>query len=80
MPRKINPDYPDYPKLALALMLDLKRLHWNTRVFRRGKRKGRCPYEHLRLALPRCDFWGLLQDELITAAGQAKETAPGIAA
>ena len=44
-------------------MLDLKRLYWNTRVFRGGKRKGRCPYEHLGLALPRYNFWGLLQDE-----------------
>jgi hypothetical protein len=61
-------------------LLDLKRLYWNTRVFRGGKRKGRCPYEHLGLALPRCDFWGLLQDELITALGQAKAPAPGIAA
>jgi hypothetical protein len=28
-------------------MLDLKRLYWNCRVFRGGKRKGLCPYEHL---------------------------------
>jgi tetratricopeptide (TPR) repeat protein len=61
-------------------MLDLKRLYWNTRVFRGGKRKGRCPYEHLGLALPRYDFWGLLQEELITAPGPASEKAPGIAA
>ena len=61
-------------------MLDLKRLYWNTRVFRGGKRKGRCPYEHLGLALPRYDFWGLLQDELNTASVQAPAEAPGIAA
>jgi hypothetical protein len=61
-------------------MLDLKRLYWNTRVFRGGKRKGRCPYEHLGLKRPRCDFWGLLQDEMITALGQAKAKAKGIAA
>jgi len=61
-------------------MLDLKRLYWNTRVFRGGKRKGRCPYEHLGLALPRSDFWGLLQEELIAAPGQAPAKAPGIAA
>jgi hypothetical protein len=61
-------------------LLDLKRLYWNTRVFRGGKRQGRCPYEHLGLALPRCDFWGLLQDEMITAVGQAHEPAQGIAA
>ena len=38
-------------------MLDLKRLYWNCRVFRGGKRKGRCPYEHLGLKLPSYDFW-----------------------
>jgi hypothetical protein len=61
-------------------MLDLKRLYWNTRVFRGGKRKGRCPYEHLGLALPSFDFWGLLQDELSPALGQTPAKAPGIAA
>ena len=61
-------------------MLDLKRLYWNTRAFRGGKRKARCPYEHLGLALPRCDFWGLLQDELTTAVSQAQAAAPGVAA
>jgi hypothetical protein len=61
-------------------MLDLKRLYWNTRVFRGGKRKGRCPYEHLGLALPHSDFWGLLQDELKTTPGQAPADAPGVAA
>ena len=61
-------------------MLDLKRLYWNTRVFRGGKRKGRCPYQHLGLALPRYDFWGLLQDELNTAASRASVDAPRVAA
>ena len=41
-------------------MLDLKRLYWNTRAFRSGKREGKCPYEHLGLGLPDYDFWGLL--------------------
>jgi tetratricopeptide (TPR) repeat protein len=59
-------------------LLDLKRLYWNTRVFRGGKRKARCPYEHLGLALPRYDFWGLLREEMSTAVGQANE--PAIAA
>jgi tetratricopeptide (TPR) repeat protein len=59
-------------------LLDLKRLYWNTRVFRGGKRQGRCPYEHLGLDLPRRDFWGLLQDEMSTAVDQANE--PAIAA
>jgi hypothetical protein len=54
-------------------MLDLKRLYWNTRVFRGGKRKGRCPYEHLGLKLPRSDFWGLLQDEMNAAGSKAEE-------
>jgi hypothetical protein len=61
-------------------MLDLKRLYWNTRVFRGGKRKGRCPYEHLGLALPRYDFWGLLQDQRNTAPGQCPAEASGMAA
>ena len=33
-------------------MLDLKRSYWNCRVFREGKRKGRCPYELLGVKLP----------------------------
>ena len=61
-------------------MLDLKRLYWNTRVFRGGKRKGRCPYEHLGLALSRYDFWGLIRDELKTAAGRAPVDASRVAA
>jgi hypothetical protein len=61
-------------------MLDLKRLYWNTRVFRGGKRQGRCPYEHLGLVRPRWDFWDLLQEDLIAAPGQTAEKAPGIAA
>jgi hypothetical protein len=61
-------------------MLDLKRLYWNTRVFRGGKRKGWCPYEHLGLVLPCCDFWGLLRDELKSAKVQPPAEVPGIAA
>jgi hypothetical protein len=61
-------------------MLDLKRLYWNTRAFRGGKRRGRCPYEHLGLVLPSYRFWSLLQDELITALDEAKAKAKGIAA
>jgi hypothetical protein len=30
-------------------LLDLKRLYWNGRVFEAGKRRGRCPYQHLGL-------------------------------
>jgi hypothetical protein len=42
-------------------MLDLKRLYWNCRVFRDGKRKGRCPYDLLGLKVPIADEWQLLQ-------------------
>jgi hypothetical protein len=42
-------------------LLDLKRLYWNSRSFRGGKRRGRCPYEHLGLKLPSYGFWDLLQ-------------------
>jgi hypothetical protein len=41
-------------------LLDLKRLYWNCRVFREGKRRGRCPYEHLGLNLRSYWFWDLL--------------------
>ena len=52
-------------------MLDLKRLYWNMRVFRGGKRKGRCPYQHVGLPLLRYDFWGLLQAEMSPAGAKA---------
>lgn len=42
-------------------MLDLKRLYWNCRTFRHGKRKGACPYELLGLKLPTYGWWPLLQ-------------------
>jgi hypothetical protein len=45
-------------------MLDLKRLYWNCRVFREGKRKERSPYERLGLKLPTSDWWQLLQMDL----------------
>jgi hypothetical protein len=41
-------------------LLDLKRLYWNCRAFREGKRRGRCPYEHLGLRLPSYRFWDVL--------------------
>jgi hypothetical protein len=56
-------------------MLDLKRLYWNTRVFRAGKRKGRCPYEHIKVELPSYRFWQLLQPEMDHAIAQAKANA-----
>jgi hypothetical protein len=42
-------------------LLDLKRLYWNCRPFVAGKRRKRCPYEHLGLRLPTYDAWTLLQ-------------------
>jgi hypothetical protein len=42
-------------------LLDLKRLYWNCRAFREGKRRKRCPYELLGLKLPTYDPWALLQ-------------------
>jgi hypothetical protein len=41
-------------------MLDLKRLYWNTRPFRTGRRRGKSPYQLLGLSLPSHDFWQLL--------------------
>jgi hypothetical protein len=32
-------------------------LYWNCRAFAEGKRKERCPYEHLGLRSPTCDWW-----------------------
>ena len=48
-------------------LLDLKRLYWNMRRFRTGRRKGRSPYEILGLKLPASSWWELLNlpiDEL----------------
>ena len=42
-------------------LLDLKRLYWNCRVFREGKRQGKSPYALLGLHLPSSDWWQLLQ-------------------
>jgi hypothetical protein len=56
-------------------MLDLKRLYWNTRVFRGGKRKGHCPYEHLGLKRPNWGFWSLLEGEMTLALNEAKARA-----
>jgi hypothetical protein len=42
-------------------LLDLKRLYWNTREFRTGKRKGKSPYEHLGQRIPKETWWELLK-------------------
>lgn len=44
-------------------LVDLKRLYWNTREFRTGKRKGHTPYELLGLAVPTTDWWELLNTD-----------------
>jgi hypothetical protein len=44
-------------------MLDLKRLYWNTRAFRSGRRRDQCPYEHLGVKLASYDFWQLLHTD-----------------
>jgi hypothetical protein len=41
-------------------LLDLKRLYWNCREFREGRRRRRSPYELLGLKLPSYQFWTLL--------------------
>jgi hypothetical protein len=43
-------------------LLDLKRLYWNCRRFRTGRRRGQTPYQRLGLALPdRRGWWELLK-------------------
>jgi hypothetical protein len=42
-------------------LLDLKRLYWNLRRFRTGRRKGRTPYGLLGLKLPDLSFWEFLK-------------------
>jgi hypothetical protein len=48
-------------KLSQGL-LDLKRLYWNSRPFRTGRRKGRSPYQHLGVPWPEgVRWWEVLQ-------------------
>jgi hypothetical protein len=56
-------------------ILDLKRLYWNCREFQGGKRRGKCPYQHLGLELASFDFWDLLQVEFPKALAEAKAQA-----
>jgi hypothetical protein len=46
-------------------MLNLKRLYWNCRPFRSGKRRSRCPYDLLGLRLASTDWWQLLHTVLV---------------
>lgn len=56
-------------------LLDLKRLHWNTKRFQSGKRRGASPYERLGLTLPSHDFWELLKEDLDAVSTAAKHEA-----
>jgi len=42
-------------------LLDLKRLYWNCRAFRTGRRRRRSPYDLQGLPLPTRDWWELLR-------------------
>ena len=42
-------------------MLDLKRLYWNCRALRTGKRRKQTPYQRLGLVLPDKRWWELLK-------------------
>jgi hypothetical protein len=42
-------------------LLDLKRLYWNLRRFRTGRRKNQTPYGLLGLDLPELSFWEFLK-------------------
>jgi hypothetical protein len=42
-------------------LLDLKRLYWNCRTFRTGRRRKQTPYELLGVCLPTTDWWELLR-------------------
>jgi hypothetical protein len=42
-------------------LLDLKRLYWNLRQFRIGRRKGQTPYGLLGLNVPDLSFWEFLK-------------------
>jgi hypothetical protein len=42
-------------------LLDLKRLYWNCRAFRTGRRKGQTPYQRIGVRLPAGGWWAILQ-------------------
>jgi hypothetical protein len=60
-------------------LLDLKRLYWNLRKFRTGRRKRTSPYERLGVPVPPdLSWWQLLQltpDQMRTLLS-AQPTAP----
>ena len=55
--------------------LDLKRLYWNCRVIRGGKRKAVARMSTSGLKLPTSDFWSLLQAEMNKALAEQKAVA-----
>jgi hypothetical protein len=59
-------------------LLDLKRLYWNCRPFRTGRRRGQTPYALLGLKLPTTDWWELLK--LPPEQIRQELSAPGVAA
>jgi hypothetical protein len=42
-------------------MLDLKRVYWNCRLLRTGKRRNQTPYQRLGVVLPNISWWDLLK-------------------
>jgi hypothetical protein len=55
-------------------MLDLKRLYWNCREVKAGKREGKCPYQHLGVALQTYDFWEVLNSDPAELGQQLSST------
>jgi hypothetical protein len=59
-------------------LLSLKRLYWNCRVFRTGRRRQQTPYGLLGVTLPHSDWWALLR--LTPEQLRQQLSAPGVAA
>ena len=59
-------------------LLALKRLYWNCRTFRTGRRRKQTPYGLLGVQLPTTDWWELLR--LSPEQLRQQLSAPGVAA
>jgi hypothetical protein len=59
-------------------LLSLKRLYWNCRAFRTGRRRKQTPYGLLGVRLPTTDWWALLR--LSPEQLRQQLSAPGVAA
>lgn len=59
-------------------LLSLKRLYWNCRAFRTGRRRKQTPYGILGVRLPTTDWWALLR--LSPEQLRQQLSAPGVAA